>query len=178
MQSLQYYFQVHVNIFHSKTKEMDTQLIKITGKWCTINRTALLKLWYLYQVFPSCQLQTDLIASAYIIYLCMEIQRYKYMASRAPACSICYSSGCHQLETSLKGALLNSQQGNQNRILFLRQQGQRDLSALTLLTSNIVQIQETPLLHPAALSSAMKAWESFGNKNNETTSFPPWNTAI
>lgn len=59
--------------FIAKNKERDTQLTKITGEGCTMNTTALLKLWYLCQVFPSCQLQTDLIASVYIIYLCMEI---------------------------------------------------------------------------------------------------------
>lgn len=54
----------------------------------------------------------------------------------------------------------------------------RDLRALTLLTSNIGKIQEIALVHLAAPSSAVKAWETSGNKKNETASFPPSNSNI
>lgn len=39
------YFQVHVSVFHSKNKKVDIQLIWFFGKWCTMNKMTLLKLW-------------------------------------------------------------------------------------------------------------------------------------
>lgn len=74
MQFLQYLFQVHVNAFHSQNKEVNIQIIKIIGKWCTMNRTALLKLWYICKYsLPVSYKQTLLQVHILSIYVC----RYK-----------------------------------------------------------------------------------------------------
>jgi len=40
------YFQVHVDVFHSKNKKVDTWLIKFLGKRCVMNKTTPLELGY------------------------------------------------------------------------------------------------------------------------------------